>query len=229
MYEEGYIEAYPRSPAEIAALSDCPEVLATAERKGIKNIVHFTRTNGAIGTLYAGALKSRKRLPDDQMVKSVYEPNAKLRMDTPWLDYVNLSIERINDWMFAASKRWHLQADDSWVVLSFHPKILTHPGVVFTTTNNKYPECRRAEGLKGFQRMFSDSVTGYQGRMYNRADKQTAWPTDRQAEALYPSELACSYLQRIDVQLEETVDTMHGILGGLKMNIPVRYAPEAFR
>ena len=229
MSADKYTEAHPRSSDEIAMLSDCPEILTVAEEKGIKNVVHFTRTNGAIGALYTGALKSRKQLPEDQQVKFVYEPNASRRTDTKWLDYVNLSIERINDWMFKSSRRWHANSAYPWVVMSFHPRILAHPGVVFTTTNNKYPECKRAERLQGFRRMFSNSVVGYGGRPYTRVGKMSGWTTDRQAEVLYPGKLSCDHLQRIDVQLEETVDTIRSALEVLNMSIPVQHAPEAFR
>ncbi len=223
------LEAHPRTSEEISRLPDCPETLDEAQRIGVEDVVHFTTTKGAVGILAARAVKSRARLPQDQYLEHVYRPNADFRKDTEWLDYVNLSIQRINDWMFDTSTGWHATEDVSWVVLSFAPQILAHRGVVFTTTNNIYPACRRAEGLAGFSRMFADVVRGRYGSLHNRADKQSAWPTDRQAEVLYPGELSCDHLQRIDVQLEETVDTIHGALGGLNLNLPVRHAPEVFQ
>ena len=116
-------------------------------------------------------------------------------------------------------------------MLSFKPEILGHPGVVFTTTNNIYPACRRAEGLRGFEQLFADFVLGRHNTRHNRVDKPANWPTDRQAEVLYPGELSCDYLQRIDVQLEESVDVVCGILGGLDLfgKIQVRHAPEVFK
>ena len=186
---------------------------------------------GVVGILAVRALKSRARLPEDEYLEHVYQPNAQLRKDQAWLDYVNLSIERINDWMFETSLRWHVADNNPWVVLSFNPQILAHPGVVFTTTNNIYPACRRAEGLVGFSAMFADLVRGYYGTMYDRNNKKPAWPTDRQAEVLYPGELSCAHLQRIDVQLEESIDAICGILGGLKLDrrIPICHAPEVFK
>lgn len=64
---------------------------------------------------------------------------------------------------------------------------------------------------------------------HDRTDKRPAWPTDRQAEVLYPGEVSCSYLQQIVVQREETVETIDGMLGGLNLNVPVRHAPEVFK
>lgn len=195
------IQAHPRTPEEIEHLADCPDVVVEAAKKGIKNVVHFTTMRGAVGILAAGAVKSRAQLPEDKYLEHVYRPNARLRKDQAWLDYVNLSIERINDWMFQTSVKWHAADNNPWVVLSFNPQILAHPGVVFTTTNNIYPACRRAEGLAGFSAMFADLVRGRYDTKCDRSNKRPEWPTDRQAEVLYPGELSCAHLQRIDVQL----------------------------
>ena len=229
MQSEGVIAARPRAPEEVARLPARPEVLVAAEELGVRNVVHFTTMTGAVGVLAAGAVKSRARLPEDKYLEYVYRPNAEIRKDMAWLDYVNLSIERINDWMFDASRRWHAAEDNPWVVLSFAPRVLAHPGVVFTTTNNIYPACTRAEGLPGFRQMFADTVIGRYGVRHERGGKLSAWPTDRQAEALYPCELSCQYLQRIDAQTEESVDSIHGVLSGLQIaGVTVRHAPEVF-
>ena len=210
-------------------MSSCPDVLVAPERRGVQNVIHFTTMTGAVGVLASGAVKSRARLPGDKYLEYVYKPNATYRKDTAWLDYVNLSVERINDWMFDASRRWHLNEHNPWVVLSFAPQVLAHPGVVFTTTNNIYPACTRAEGLPGFERMFADTVRGRYCIVHNRSGKLPAWPTDRQAEVLYPGQLSCDHLQRIDVQTEDAVDSIHGTLSGLRVNdVAVRHAPEVF-
>ncbi len=221
-------EAEPRTPEQIMALPDCPEVLTAAKRMGIMKIVHFTTFRGCVGVLAVGAVKSRLQLPQDSYLEHVYRPNASFRKDTSWLDYVNLSVERINDWMFETSVRWHAEKDNPWVVLSFHPRILAHPGVVFATTNNIYPACNRAEGLTGFKQMFADRVVGRHGELHDRKNKRSEWPTDRQAEVLYPNELSCEHLQRIFVQTEDIVDEIMGTLAGLYLNVEVRHTPEVF-
>lgn len=224
-------EAEPRTALEIENLPPRPEVLGAAKERGITDVVHFTTTKGALGILASGVVKSRARLPEDKYLEQVYKPNALSRKDVKWLDYVNLSIQRINDWMFGSSEGWHHDEDVSWVTLSFSPEILSHPGVVFTTTNNIYPSCKRSEGLDGFSQMFADPVIGRYGRRHVRANKPDSWTTDRQAEVLYPGELSIEHLQRIDVQTEDGWDRIHGIMGGLNlnMNVPVRHAPEVFR
>ena len=221
--------ANPRSPGELAKLPNRPEVVAAAIDRDVADIVHFSTTKGTLGVLASGAVKSRERLPEMEYLEHVYRPNASFRKDAAWLDYVNLSISRINDWMFGSSVRWHSDEDVSWVVLAFDPEILGHPGVVFATTNNIYPSCRRAEGLDGFNSLFADTVAGRYGDVHDRAGKPDCWPTHRQAEVLYPCELSCRYLRRIDVQLAETTDLLAGMLDALHLEVPVRLAPEAFQ
>ncbi|HSH60418.1 MAG TPA: DarT ssDNA thymidine ADP-ribosyltransferase family protein [Acidimicrobiales bacterium] len=221
--------AQPRSSAEIATLLPCPEVVEAARRRGITEIVHFTTIQGAVGILASRRVKSRQRLPSDRYLEHVYRPNAKTRSrDAAWLDYVNLSISRINDWMFDTSERWHIADGVSWVVLSFTIEILGHPGVVFTSTNNIYPACRRGEGLDGFSRLFDDVVLGRYSTRHTRHGLSDYFTTDRQAEVLYPGELSIDHLQRIDVQVEEALYDIEGALGGLGLQVPVRHAPEVF-
>ena len=221
--------ARPRTSEEIGRLPPRPEIVASARARGVRDVVHFTTLTGALGILAAGAVMSRRRLPQNRYLEHVYRPNAEFRKDIAWLDYVNLSISRINDWMFESSERWHAAEANPWVVLSYDPEILGHPGVVFATTNNIYPACRRAEGVAGFERLFANEVRGRYDERHDRRKKRPEWTTDRQAEVLYPGELSCDHLQRIDVQVEETIDTVHGIKGGLNLDdFPVCYAPEVF-
>ena len=220
--------AHPRKPEEIERMPGFPQILDEAMQRGITQVVHFTTVSGAVGVLASNAVKSRARVSEDSYLEMVYQPNADIRKDLAWLDYVNLSVERINEWMFYTSTRWHWREDNPWVVLSFHPRILTHPGVVFATTNNIYPRCRRAEGLAGFRQMFAATVYGRYRDVHDRTDKEDAWPTDRQAEVLYPGEVSCEHLQRIDVQVEQTLETIDGAMGALGTNVPVCYAPEVF-
>lgn len=222
--------ARPRTSDEVAALLPCPQVVAAARCRGITEVVHFTTIHGAVGILASRLLKSRKRLPRDKYLEHVYRPNAKSRSrDAAWLDYVNLSISRINDWMFDTSERWHIADGVSWVVLSFTVDILGHPGVVFATTNNIYPACQRGEGVEGFNRLFDEVVLGRYSVPHTRDGLPDSFTTDRQAEVLYPGELSTDHLQRIDVQVADAADDVEGVLGGLGLELPVRYAPEVFQ
>lgn len=179
--------------------------------------------------LRQGRVKSRSRLREDLYLEHVYRANAPYRKDSSWLDYVSLSVSRINTWMFAHSEHWHVADDNPWVLLSFDPVILSHPGVVFATTNNIYPRCERTEGRQGFEQLFADPVYGRHNERHDRTDKRPDWPTDRQAEVLYPGEVSCKFLRRIDVQEEETMDTIVGASAVLKLNVPVEHTPEVFK
>ena len=76
--------------------------------------------------------------------------------------------------------------------------------------------------------MYADTVIGRYDQQHDRKGKLTSWPTDRQAEVLYPAEVSCVHLQRIDVQLEQSLETIDGALGALDLNVPICYAPELF-
>ena len=230
MREVDPIAARPRTADEVAGLPPCPDVLDAARCRGVQSIVHFTTVSGAIGIFASGAVKSRSRLQEDQYLEHVYRPNAPFRKDENWLDYVSLSIARINDWMFVHSKRWHVADNNPWVLFSFDLEILSHPGVVFATTNNIYPACRRAEGRAGFERLFAQSVYGRYDEQHERTDNvRSDWPTDRQAEVLYAGEVPCSWLRRVDVQLAETMEAICGALAVFKWDVSVRHTPEVFK
>ena len=228
MTTENKVQALPRAPEEIISLRAQPEILEEVKLKGVKDVLHFTTNSGAIGVLAARAVKSRLRLNNDKYLEHLFKGNVQIRKDNAWLDYVNLSIERINEWMFNTSTRWHPLDDNPWVILSFRPEILAHPGVVFTTTNNIYPACRRREGVDGFLQMFAETVYGRYNELHKRTNKQLEWPTDRQAEVLYPNELSIDYLQRIDVQKEESVDTIRAAQSVFDLSVPVHHTPKAF-
>lgn len=222
--------AWPRDPDEIRKLPPCPDVLYLARERGIIEVVHFTTNHGIVGALSRRAVLSRKRLPAEAHLEHVYRPNVNNRKDPAWLDYISLSITRINDSMFESSRRWHVEDGVSWVVISFTPDILTHPGVVFTTTNNIYPARLRAEGSSGFEQMFAYHVASRYGGIKIRQQNHPAnCPTDRQAEVLYPGVLSLQYMQRIDVQTGECQDDVEGMLGVLDVDVEVRLAPHVFR
>ena len=210
-------------------MAACPEVVQSAEARGVEEVLHFTTRPGALGILAVRAVRNCLQLRKDQYLEHVYRPNAPARKDGEWLRYVNLSISRINDWMFGSSVSWRPGSGGGWVIFSFRPQLLGDPGVVFATTNNIYPACRRGEGLEGFDSLFADVVLGRYQERHDRAGKGSGWPTDRQAEVLYPGELSCEYLQRIDVQSEDALEAIVAAVAVLGSEVPVRVAPEVFK
>lgn len=166
----------------------------------ITEVLHFSTNHGLTGILGEGAVLSRQRLPESEYLEHVYEPNASVRKDEAWLDYVNLSISRINTEFFGRASRWHAHREVWWCALSFDPILLSDEGVVFATTNNMYSGCRRAEGSDGLEALFAGTVRRWNGNSVVRSeDLPPAWTTCRQAEVLYPKRLACARLRRVYV------------------------------
>ena len=133
--------------------------------------------------------------------------------------------------MFSTSRKNHSGEDLWWPVLSFGPKILTDPGVVFATTNNSYGETVvRGEGVSGLEAMFGPSVPwGHYGSVSQRDNGlPDSWTTNDQAEVLYPTQLGLEYLRAIYVESHDRVDEATGLLGlwPATADIPVICKPE---
>jgi hypothetical protein len=203
--------------------------MSVVRARSITDVLHFTTNRGVVGILSKGEILSRRQLPEQAFLEYVYQPNVDQRKDPAWTDYVSLSISRINDWMFAASTRWHIKDGVSWVVISLKPEILAHPGVVFTTTNNIYPARLHGSGTAGLEQMFAQQVVGRYAEVHDRpAAYPESWTTDRQAEVLYPGKISTAYVQRIDVQTAECQDDIAGMLGALDIELDVHHQPQVF-
>ena len=94
------------------------------DRRGITEVLHFTTNQGLLGMLASGGILSRERLPKEKYLEHVYKPNAPVRHDSNWLDYVNLSITTINTEFFGHSSRWRQDQEVWWCVVSLDPAVL---------------------------------------------------------------------------------------------------------
>jgi len=183
------------------------------EARKIKEVVHFTTHKGLLGSLHSGAVKSRQRLPAADDLKYIYKPNADVRKDLAWLDFVNLSISRINKEFFNHSCRWHRAEDLWWCIMSFDATIIGHPGVYFATTNNMYTGVTRGKGAIALSNLFAPHVTRWGGNIAVRSDElPDSFTTCQQAEVLYPGELSIEHLRRIYVTRDEDADEVHAQL-----------------
>lgn len=199
--------------------------------RGIKEILHFTTNEGLLGILHTRFLKSRERLPEDKRLEYIFKPNAVWRKDPLWLDYINLSISRINAKFFEiASKKWHKARDIWWCVLSFDPIILTHEGVYFATTNNMYTGVKRGRGASGLEALFADRIIQWDDRVVIRDSHQPLnLTTCPQAEVLYPRKLSTTFLLKIYVQKPEHHDDICGQCSGVGHPVvDVFLKPEVF-
>jgi hypothetical protein len=170
-----------------------------ARERGITEILHYTSQKGVQGSVMKGAVLSRKRTENDEDVAYIFEGVWPVRAPA-WVDYISLSISRINSDLYGKSRARY--PDWWWAVMSFSPDILDHEGVWFTTTNNVYEEVlERGQGVEGFEALFQERVPwGYWGSVSVRSESHPRqWPTNRQAEVLYPGELSFEHLLRVYV------------------------------
>lgn len=198
--------------------------------RNILEVVHFTTHNGLLGILHSRALKSRARLPSEVDLKYIYKPNAETRKDTVWWDYVNLSISHINSAYFASSCRWHREEDLWWCITAFDPVILTHPDVVFATTNNIYTGVWRGKGKEALDRLFAHRIVRWTGNTVSRsASIPTSHPTCEFAEVLYPGEVSIDFLRRVYVVRGEDADEVYAQMNMIGVSgIDVIVDPKKF-
>ncbi len=173
-----------------------PEFVA---QQDISKVIHFTTGDGLLGILGSKAVLPRVQLEDNKLLEFILQLNAEVRRDSAWLDYVNMSISRINSYYFEYSQNHH---NVRWYVLNFSPDILSHDDVVFTTTNNIYKGVSRSEGIDGLKSAFASSVTHEKGTFY-RFDTPSNCPTCNQAEVLYPGRLNLQHLNTVYARSEE--------------------------
>lgn len=201
------------------------------DQRRIAEVLHYTTNHGLVGILATGAVKPREALPRDKYLEHVYQPACAVRRDADWFAYVNLSISRINASLFGiASRNWHRNRDVWWCVLAFDPVILTHGGVVFTTTNNMYSGVIRGKGAAGLERVFGQRIHQYSSHYVNRPkDLPDRFPTCAQAEALYPGDLSTEYLRNIFVATEDHYDTAFAQCAELAHDaVPIMIRSKAF-
>ncbi len=200
--------------------------------RGITEVLHFTTSLGLVGVLDSRAVKPTARLPEEKRLEFIFKPNAAFRKDVEWLGHVSLSLSRINSQFFATSRRWHRDLDIWWCILSFRPEILTHDGVVFTTTNNKYHVAIRQEGPTGLEQLFVRVVTEYESGTIARryANMPPNFTTCEQAEVLYPGDLSTDYMQRIYVGEGTHQDEVCGQFSAVRHPIvEVAVEPDKFK
>jgi hypothetical protein len=200
--------------------------------RGITEVLHFTTNLGLVGVLDSRTVKPTARLPQDKRLEFIFRRNAAFRKDIDWLGHVSLSISRINSQFFGKSKGWHSKLDIWWCILSFRPEILTHVGVVFTTTNNKYNVAVRESGPTGLERMFAASVIEYEsGTMAKRSSRiPPNFTTCEQAEVLYPGDLSTKFMQCVYVTEGDHQDDACGQISALRHRpLPVVINPAKFK
>ncbi|WP_086775383.1 DarT ssDNA thymidine ADP-ribosyltransferase family protein [Vibrio coralliirubri] len=199
--------------------------------KDITEVLHFTTNRGLLGTLRTGGVLPNNELKQEDTLAFIFKQNSKERKerDRRWLNYVNLSLTKLNFEFFDYSKFIHQNVDMYWAILSFSPEILTHSDVYFTTTNNIYPSCIRGVGREGFEQMFNDPVEGkFQKKISRDKSLLPSMTTCEQAEVLYPGKLETKYLNKIYVATEEDKSSVMAQMMALSTSAQVEIAPNKF-
>lgn len=215
-------------------------ILDFVARCGISEVLHFTTNEGLVGVLQSGAVLPRSQLPREKYLEHIYKPNCRIRKDTAWLSYVNLSINWINPELFRISSGyWHKDRDIFWCVLSFDPGILDHEGVYFVTTNNMYSGAIRGVGEEGLSSLFEPRIVQYVERQKGRLvpiksvvrpkTHPVHLPTCSQAEVLYPGALSLEYLKGVYAPTADLALRIHATASVvLEREVEVWVKPELF-
>jgi hypothetical protein len=177
------------------------QLLELISLREVNRVLHYTCEKGVMGAIRLGALLSRQRAEQQSEVSFIFE-GIWPRKDPEWVDHISLSLTKPNTDLFARSRQRF--PDYWWALLEFEPEILADPGVVFTTTNNVYPPCERAEGAEGFEAMFATEVVWghYETTARRREDYPENLPTHEAAEVLYPASIPLTRLRRVIVPAE---------------------------
>ncbi len=199
--------------------------------RGITEILHFTTNTGFLGMLSKGQVLPNSKLHKEDTLAFIFQQNSQSRRekDPKWLDYINLSVSKLNHEFFGYSQYIHRNKDMYWIILSFSPEIMSHQGVYFATTNNIYPSCKRGQDAEGFEEMFKNPVEGLRQRdIYRGSSHLPSWTTCEQAEVLYPDKLSFEYLNRIYVCDEETKPCVNAQMMLYNHSIETVVAPSVF-
>lgn len=179
---------------------------------GITRLVHFTRL-----TNLKGIYKQKALLPVSKLPPTIAHPNDSVRLDSR-KDCVNLSVQRINKRLFDVYA--HRFNRESWCILEINPELMGKNGVMFAVSNaagSFVRDCGGIQrGIEGLKAMFSDRLTleGKDGMpiIVGRENIPKNFPTDVQAEVLYPGAISIGDIYGIVVQSEEHYERVKAAL-----------------
>lgn len=189
---------------------------------GIKEVVHFTHHAGALGILDTRSLIPNAGLKNEKRLEFILKLNNEQRKDPLHAKYNSMSITEPNRKFFGFSRSRHGKTGDVWwCVLAFSPAIMTHPGVLFCSGNNTWPNTRRAEGINGLAGMFADQVPGTYNSLIKRPPAHPRnVPTSLEAEFLYPDRISLDHLLRVYFECQDNADEFVAYARTLCVSLP---------
>ncbi len=187
---------------------------AEVKRRGITQVVHFTPAINLISIYEQEALLSREQLkrltieyPDLHLADYV-EVNDQLRLDN-LNDYLNMSIQHPNHWLFKKFRESCRNWCDSWCVIALAPECLWYAETMFSIGNAASAYSKR-HGINGmyetFCSLFQDKVVA--GNMCNqriltRTNLAHSHPTDAQAEVLVKTRISIESITAVFFETQE--------------------------
>lgn len=187
--------------------AESSQMAAYIASRGIHRLVHFSPRRNLIGIFQMGGLWARGRLiayakeHEDADMMAYVTWNDAVRLDGRQ-DCINLSIERINLYLFNVFRRKFEERfgdNEPWCVIEIDPSVMLMPGVVFARANAASSSVKAsgtAPGLTGLMALYADRVVTpkrYGTRVDERApDLPLACPTSIQAEVMVPGTIPLS-------------------------------------
>lgn len=217
----------------MTTISSATAIRSTCAWRRIAHVVHFTHYRGVIGILNEQALLSTRELQTHQSLGEIRKLTWEDRTrDASWLGYASLSIGHINTELFGRAQRNHADPEESWFILQFTAEILSHPGVLFVTTNNAYQCAIRAPGITGLNNLFQTQVVAYDSGTirYRSLQQAPGVPTCPQAEVLYPGSVSLLHCTGIVTSTMRDEADLTGVIEAIRPRFrpPIYIQPEAF-
>ncbi len=191
---------------------DYEKFITEIKTRNITCLVHFTETINLLNIIQQGHLLSRYRINEiEHESRDFIVQNDQIRLDN-LQDYINLSIESPNSFLFRRFRERQRDAFINWCVLKIKPDYIYQEGTLFSISNAASSYSRNI-GITGdfekFQRLFAEPLTisyssGY-SRTLTRKNLQDSYPTDEQAEILVKGEIPYTDILEIYFENEESM------------------------
>jgi hypothetical protein len=196
---------------------------AEVARRGITRLVHFTPTINLISIYEQGALLSREQLKRLVMeypelhLGDYVEINDRLRLDN-LNDYLNLSIQHPNHWLFQKFRDSCRNWCNSWCVIACKPECLWYVDTMFSI-GNAASSISKQHGVNGqyktFCSLFQDKVVAgniYSQRILTRINLADCHPTDAQAEVLVKGRIPIDCITEVFFETQEEASRSHAAI-----------------
>lgn len=215
--------------------------------RGVHRLVHFSPRRNLVGIFQMGGLWARGKLiayaeqHEDADMMAYVTWNDGVRLDGRQ-DCINLSIERINSYLFDVFRRKFEERfgdDEPWCVIEIDPSVMLMPGVLFARANAASSSVRAtgtAPGLNGLKALYADRIVT--PKLYGtRVDERTpdlpqSCPTSVQAEVLVPGVIPLAKVIGLVFENDDDMVQVKAMLGiqfpSIKLP-PMRVSAVEFR